>query len=388
MESPDFDRWGNEFDGAPAPSIRRVHSLAGLSLVRVAAFALVLAAVVALIVHFAGGGRTATQATRPLTHSAVAGRRQRQARRPQRLPRRLECRRHRRPGPGQRIRAVPRLERRPRRVANPELSITGLRIRHGPTVRVALLDRRLRTRIGAGPSDARLAADAHFDSVRRQRPRGADLPRPRPRDHRWRGRPGHAAPVPAVGRPQRAWDAQGSRASMTWSVNGLNFPVFVDLYVATLGHDELSLFALSSEQPYSIATEDRLRRAARAPRAARSALTAIRAPAQARRPRRRETRHRRRTRSAARSRAPPAGPVKATGRRRRATARSRIRTGVSGSRTSGWWAWTPSRVGGALGRGSRGTVSSSCGPVWAKADAAGGAGVAPTAGPTTANPPK
>jgi len=50
----------------------------------------------------------------------------------------------------------------------------------------------------------------------------------------------------------------GLRASMTWSVNGLNFPVFVDLYVIALGHDELTMFALSTEQPYSIAAEDRL----------------------------------------------------------------------------------------------------------------------------------
>jgi len=49
-----------------------------------------------------------------------------------------------------------------------------------------------------------------------------------------------------------------SRASLTWSVNGLNFPVFVDLYVAGVGRDAVGLFVLSTEQPYSVATEDRL----------------------------------------------------------------------------------------------------------------------------------
>lgn len=256
MESPDFDRWGNEFDGAPAAGIRRARTLADLSLVRVATLAVVLAAVAALIVHFAGGGRTATQATRPLTQSAVAAA----------VNVRLADLSgfHVGSSAGVTVGRDPAsafaqcLGSSASPAASPIPSFQSPDLVSGTGLQFVSLS----STVGFAPasvlaSDAQLAANSRFAPCVANALAGLTY-----RAHGLAitsGGDAQATPLPFP--PSAGHGVHrmlGLQASMTWSVNGLNFPVFVDLYVVTLGHDELSLFALSSEQPYSIATEDRL----------------------------------------------------------------------------------------------------------------------------------
>lgn len=49
-----------------------------------------------------------------------------------------------------------------------------------------------------------------------------------------------------------------TRASLTWTANGLPIPVYLDLYVVAVGHDEVSLYAFSTQQPYPMADAQRL----------------------------------------------------------------------------------------------------------------------------------
>ena len=73
MEPPDFDRWGSDAGGPPAEGLARTRRVGDLSLARVAVLAVIVAALVALIVHFAGGGgRAASKVSGPTTHSGVA----------------------------------------------------------------------------------------------------------------------------------------------------------------------------------------------------------------------------------------------------------------------------------------------------------------------------
>jgi hypothetical protein len=254
IESPDFDRWGSRLDGPPADFRRRRPT--DLSLVRVAMLAVVVAALVALIVHFAGGGRAATRASGPTTRSGVA------AAINVKLADLTGFHAGSRAGvsvgsgPATAFAQCLGSSVSPAAAAPPSfqspdfVSGTGLQFVS------------LSSTVGFAPasvlaSDAALAADSHFApcvanalAALTYRAHGLAITS---------GGGAQATPLsfpPSAGHGVHAM--LGLRASMTWSVNGLNFPVFVDLYVVTLGHDELSLFALSSEQPYSIATEDRL----------------------------------------------------------------------------------------------------------------------------------
>ena len=256
MESPDFDRWGSEIDGPPAAALRRTRSLADLSLVRVAVLAVVVAALVALIVHFASGGRAANLVGGPTTHSGVAAA----------VNVKLAdlAAFHVGSSAGVSVGRSPATafaqclgsSVSPAVAATPSfqspdfVSGTGLQFVS------------LSSTVGFAPasvlaSESSLAANSHFApcvanalAALTYRAHGLAITS---------GGGAQATPLPFP--PARSHGVHamlGLRASMTWSVGGLNFPVFVDLYVVALGHDELSLFALSSEQPYSIATEDRL----------------------------------------------------------------------------------------------------------------------------------
>ncbi len=50
----------------------------------------------------------------------------------------------------------------------------------------------------------------------------------------------------------------GMRVSMTWSVRGVSFPVYIDVSLATVGRDEIALFVFALDQPYSMADEEQL----------------------------------------------------------------------------------------------------------------------------------
>jgi len=64
-------------------------------------------------------------------------------------------------------------------------------------------------------------------------------------------------PVPVA--PEHGVDPLlGMRASVVWSANGMQIPVTVDVYLIGVGHDELSLFDFSTEQPYATSAEARL----------------------------------------------------------------------------------------------------------------------------------
>ena len=258
MESPDFDRWGTKIerppDGIAEASASR--SLADLSLLHVAGLAVVVAALVALIVHFAGGGRSTTSATSPTTHRAVAaainltlsdlagfhvGSKAGVSVGGDPTTAYTQCF-----GSGANSAAIPTASfQSPDFVSGAGLQFVSL----GSTVSFAPAS--------VLASEAALTANSRFPSCLADalaaltyRAHGLAITS---------GGGAQATPLPfppAAGRS--AHTMFGLRASMNWSVNGLNFPVFVDLYVIALGHDELTMFALSTEQPYSIAAEDRL----------------------------------------------------------------------------------------------------------------------------------
>ena len=48
------------------------------------------------------------------------------------------------------------------------------------------------------------------------------------------------------------------RASMTWTVRGLSFPMYMDLFVVAVGHEEISMFVFATVQPVVVASESRL----------------------------------------------------------------------------------------------------------------------------------
>ena len=50
----------------------------------------------------------------------------------------------------------------------------------------------------------------------------------------------------------------GMRASLTWTVRGVGIPVYFDLFLVGVGHDELLLDSFALEQPYSSAAEKQL----------------------------------------------------------------------------------------------------------------------------------
>ena len=256
MESPDFDRWGTDFDGPRAARLQRTRSVADLSRARVATLAVVAAALVALIVHFAGGGRAASQAARPTTHRAVAA------------AINVELADitgfHVGSSAGVSVGTSPATAFTHCFGSSVSLAAAGTPSFQSPDFvsGTGLQFVSLGSTVGFAPasvlaSDAALAANPRFApcvanalAALTYRAHGLAITG---------GGGAQATPLPFP--PSRGHGLHtmlGLRASMTWSVNGLNFPVFVDLYVVTLGHDELSLFALSSEQPYSIATEDRL----------------------------------------------------------------------------------------------------------------------------------
>ena len=255
MESPDFDRWGSEIEGPPErrPGPGNARSLSPLNL---AGIVIVVAALVALIVHLTAGGRAPGPAANPTSPSAVAAA----------INLRVsdlagfhagssggvsvggdpdsalrECF-----GTGAGAVAPPTASfRSPDFVSGAGLQFVSLGSTVGFSTATALASERV------------LAADPRFPpclanalAALTYRVHGLAITS---------GGGAQATPLPLP--PARGGAVHtllGVRASMTWSVNGLNFPAFVDLYVATLGKEELSLFALSSEQPYSIATEDRL----------------------------------------------------------------------------------------------------------------------------------
>jgi hypothetical protein len=48
------------------------------------------------------------------------------------------------------------------------------------------------------------------------------------------------------------------RASMTWTVRGLSFPVYMDLYMVAAGHEQITMFVLATAEPVVVASEWRL----------------------------------------------------------------------------------------------------------------------------------
>ena len=257
MEPPDFDRWGAQIEGEDKRRGRaRSRSLADLSLVRVATLAVIVAALVALIVHFAGGGRSSNPTAGPTPNAAVAAA--------------INVKLadlggfHVGSSAGVTVGGDPSTALRqcfgsslsPADTAVP--SFQSADFVSGTGLHFVSLD----SAVSFAPatvlaSEASLAANARFApclanslAALTYRAHGLAITSG-----------GGAQATPLSLPPARSPGVHtmiGARATMTWSVNGLNFPVFVDLYVATLGHDQLRLFVLSSQQPYSLATEDRL----------------------------------------------------------------------------------------------------------------------------------
>lgn len=50
----------------------------------------------------------------------------------------------------------------------------------------------------------------------------------------------------------------GMRAAMTWTADGINIPVYIDVYLVGVGHDELSVFGFATQSPLSSSTAQRL----------------------------------------------------------------------------------------------------------------------------------
>jgi hypothetical protein len=49
-----------------------------------------------------------------------------------------------------------------------------------------------------------------------------------------------------------------TRLSVVWTANGLSFTVFLDVYAITVGRDEVGMTVVTTEQPYPLASEQRL----------------------------------------------------------------------------------------------------------------------------------
>ncbi len=252
-ESSDFERWGSEIAGPQesAPAARS-RGLGDLSPVRVVAFAITAAALAALIAHFATGGSSRSTAGNPRSHAAIASA----------VNVRLADLTgfHVSSNAGVSVGGDPStvLERcfgsnlaAATNVASPDfISGTGLQfVSLDSTVGFATP--------AVLASEAALAANSRFAPCVASGLAGLTY-----RAHGLAITSGGGAQATPLTLPSAhgrdTHTILGVRASMTWSVNGLNFPVFVDLYVVTLGREELSLFVLSSQQPYSIATENRL----------------------------------------------------------------------------------------------------------------------------------
>ena len=258
MESPDFDRWGTAIDGASdgVAVITPARRLAELSFPRVAVLALLAAALGALIVHFAAGGRSTGSPAGPTTHPAVAAA----------INLKLADLTHFHAGSSAGVSVG----------GNPTAAFTAC---FGSSVGPAALPTAsfqspdfvsgtglafvsLGSSVSFVPAvvlanETSLAAGSRFPQCLANALAGLTY-----RAHGLAitsGGGAQATPLPFPSGAAGSVRAMlGLRASMTWSVNGLNFPVFADLYVVALGHDELTVFALATEQPYSIAAEDRL----------------------------------------------------------------------------------------------------------------------------------
>ncbi len=254
MEAPDFDRWGTDMGGPPGGTavITPARRPADLSLVRVAALAVVAAALAALIVHFTAGGRSTSSPAGPTTHLAIAAA----------INLRLADLTgfHTGSSAGVSVGGSPSTAFTQcfGSSAGPAASFqspdfvsgTGLQfVSLGSTVSfVPAVVLANETALAGGSRFPPCLANAL--AALTYRAHGVAITS---------GGGAQATPLQfPTGAAQSAHAMVGLRASMTWSVNGLNIPVFVDLYVVALGHDELTMFALSTEQPYSIAAEDRL----------------------------------------------------------------------------------------------------------------------------------
>ncbi len=45
---------------------------------------------------------------------------------------------------------------------------------------------------------------------------------------------------------------------MTWDVRGLTFPIYADLFLVAVGHEEITMFVFATVQPVVVASESRL----------------------------------------------------------------------------------------------------------------------------------
>jgi hypothetical protein len=50
----------------------------------------------------------------------------------------------------------------------------------------------------------------------------------------------------------------GMRASLTWTIRGIAFPFYFDLFLVGVGHDEVSLYSIALGRPYSSTAEKQL----------------------------------------------------------------------------------------------------------------------------------
>ena len=258
MESPDFDRWGTDIEGRPdgISSEPRSRRLSDLSPVRVVVLAVVVAAVVALIVHFAAGGRSSGAPAGPTAPRLVAAT----------INVKLADLRgfHVGSSAGVSVGGGPTtaftqcVGSSTSPAATPSASFQSSDFVSGTGLQFVSLG----STVSFAPasvlaSEAAVTANSRFPACLANALAALTY-----RAHGLAITSGGGAQATPLPFPPPAGHAAhtifGLRASMTWSVNGLNIPVFVDLYVLALGHDELSVFALSTEQPYSIATEDHL----------------------------------------------------------------------------------------------------------------------------------
>jgi hypothetical protein len=69
----------------------------------------------------------------------------------------------------------------------------------------------------------------------------------------------HAERLPSEIKTTATVDSMLSmRASMTWTVRGLSFPVYMDLYLVAVGHEQITMFVLATAEPVVVASEWRL----------------------------------------------------------------------------------------------------------------------------------
>jgi hypothetical protein len=251
-ETPRFENWGQEMSGARPRTRRSARRRVRISGLRMAVFGLMVAACAALLVHLIDG--TASADTRPILPRATAS------------------------AVNLRLRDLPGFHR----TANANVSVGG-----DPTAQFkrCLGSSQVLSSSGRGSSSRSFSGGSGLSAVEVNSSVMATTGAVLARDSRLISNPrlprclavafaassitSHGVTLTgsnpqAMALPAPVTEGVGvrsplaSRLSVVWTEDGLSFTVFLDVYALTVGHDELAMTVITLEQPYPLASEQRL----------------------------------------------------------------------------------------------------------------------------------